>query len=174
MSTAWGTSVGCTPDIDLLYRDHQGWLRGWLHRRLGCGHQAADVAHDTFLRLLTTQATLAPLLQPRAFLRTTAQHLLIDRARRCAVEEAWRHQMSAIAETTGAYPAPEVAVAAHRALEELSDVLDRVAPKPRAAFLLHYLDGLTHEAAADQLGVSARMVRKYLAQVLVQCLSLDF
>ena len=35
--------LACAQDIGLLYRDHHGWLRGWLHRRLGCAHHAADV-----------------------------------------------------------------------------------------------------------------------------------
>ncbi|WP_049019952.1 sigma factor, partial [Burkholderia cenocepacia] len=39
-------------EIDALYADHHAWLRGWLSRKLGCAHRAADLAHDTFVRLL--------------------------------------------------------------------------------------------------------------------------
>jgi len=35
-----------------LYQDHHGWLQGWLRKRLGDREHAADVAQDTFLRLL--------------------------------------------------------------------------------------------------------------------------
>jgi len=165
--------LACAQDIGLLYRDHHGWLRGWLHRRLGCAHRAADVAQDTFVRLLAARDALPLLREPRAYLRTTAQRLLVDHARRQAVEEAWRAEVALLAEHGELhYPAPETALAALRALRELSEVLDRVAAKARAAFLLHYLDGLTHEAVAAELGVSGRMVRKYLAQVLVQCAAL--
>ncbi|MET0125075.1 MAG: sigma factor, partial [Pseudomonas caspiana] len=38
--------------VDTLYRDHHGWLHGWLRKRLGDREQAADIAQDTFLRLL--------------------------------------------------------------------------------------------------------------------------
>ncbi len=31
-----------------LYTDHHGWLQGWLRKKLGDVHQAADLAHDTF------------------------------------------------------------------------------------------------------------------------------
>lgn len=35
-----------------LYRENQPWLRGWLYTRVGCSEAAADLARDTFLRLL--------------------------------------------------------------------------------------------------------------------------
>ena len=40
------------PDIALLYSDHHGWLVGWLRRRLGNPCDAADLAQDTFVRVL--------------------------------------------------------------------------------------------------------------------------
>lgn len=41
--------------IDSLYRDHHGWLQGWLRHRLGDRERAADIAQDTFLRLRVTR-----------------------------------------------------------------------------------------------------------------------
>ncbi|SDI93890.1 Sigma-70, region 4 [Pseudomonas delhiensis] len=35
-----------------LYAGHHHWLLGWLYRRLECHQQAADLAQDTFVRLL--------------------------------------------------------------------------------------------------------------------------
>ena len=54
MSTAG--SVIPQADIQSLYQDHHGWLQGWLRRRLGCAADAADLAHDTFVRLLNKSA----------------------------------------------------------------------------------------------------------------------
>lgn len=156
-------------DVGALYVDHHRWLRNWLRRRVGCTHHAADLVQDTFVRVLALCDALPALQAPRAYLATTARHLLIDRARREAIEQVWREEYAARAETAGAYPAPEAALAAIRTLEALSRALDSVADKPRDAFVLHYLDGLTHAEAAARLGVSDRMVRKYLAQVLVRC-----
>ena len=42
-------------DIQRLYDNHHGWLKGWLRRRLGDRERAADIAQDTFLRLLLTR-----------------------------------------------------------------------------------------------------------------------
>ena len=42
-------SIGQTaPDIalDRLYLDNHSWLSGWMRRRLGCPHHAADLAQE--------------------------------------------------------------------------------------------------------------------------------
>ncbi|MDZ4357508.1 MAG: sigma factor, partial [Variovorax sp.] len=39
-------------EVRVLYGDHHGWLQGWLRRRLGSACDAADLAHDVFMRLL--------------------------------------------------------------------------------------------------------------------------
>ena len=38
--------------LDALYKGYHGWLLSWLRRRLDCPHNAADMAQDTFTRLL--------------------------------------------------------------------------------------------------------------------------
>lgn len=38
--------------VDALYRQHHGWLRGWLRQRLNNSADAADLAQDTFIRVL--------------------------------------------------------------------------------------------------------------------------
>ncbi|MGY1952592.1 sigma factor-like helix-turn-helix DNA-binding protein [Pseudomonas pergaminensis] len=38
--------------IGQLYQAHHSWLRGWLSRRTGCREHAADLAQETFVRLL--------------------------------------------------------------------------------------------------------------------------
>lgn len=46
--------------LETLYADHHGWLRGWLGRRLGNSSDAADLAQDTFLRLLRRRVASGP------------------------------------------------------------------------------------------------------------------
>lgn len=157
-----------THTVHRLYSDHHGWLHAWLQRRLGCAQQAADLAHDTFLRILAARDALALVREPRAYLTTTAKRLLIDRSRRQTIERAYLAELAATVEAAGAdYPPPEQILVAIEALEQIAAVLEQVAPRPREAFLLHYLDGLTHGEVGARLGVSARMVRKYLVQVLL-------
>ncbi len=67
------------------------------------------------------------------------------------------------------FPSPVEILAVVEALTQISAALDGLAEKPRLAFLLHYLDGQTYAAIASQLGVSTRMIQKYLARALVHC-----
>ena len=154
-----------------FYADHHGWLVHWLCRRLGCEHGAADLAHDTFLRLLGSHDPLGlrDLREPRAYLTTTANRLLIDRARRQRIEHAYLAELALAAERLENHPSPEQILAAVEVLDQLCLALDGLPGKPRQAFLLHYLDGQTHAAIAVQLGVSTKMIQKYLVKALVHC-----
>lgn len=40
--------------VGSLCGDHHHWLHGWLRRKLGCAQVAADLAHDTFVRLISS------------------------------------------------------------------------------------------------------------------------
>lgn len=58
-------AIGCI--FERLYLDHHDWLAGWLRGRLGCSQDAADLAHDTYLRLLGR-----PRLDRRTLLKSLA------------------------------------------------------------------------------------------------------
>ncbi len=157
------------PSIEKLYGDNHHWLLGWLRRRLGNAPDAADVAHDTFVRIIASRDALLGIQEPRAYLTTTAKRLLVDRTRRQLIEQTYLAEAALLAETLPHFPSPEETLMALQALEQIYTALAGVSAKAREAFLLHYLDLQTHETIAQHLGVSARMVRKYLVQVLLQC-----
>ena len=69
-------------EIEALYSSHHGWLHRWLQGKLGCAYHAADVAQDTFVRIISSRDALLGIEQPRAYLTTIAKRLLIDRSRR--------------------------------------------------------------------------------------------
>ena len=152
-----------------LYREHHAWLFGWLRKKLGCADNAADVAHDTFLRIIVSRDALCAMREPRAYLTSTAKHLMLDRARRQRIEQAYLAELALLANGLEGFPSPEQILVAVQALERISTALHGLQHKPREAFLLHYLDGQTHAAIASQFNVSTRMVQKYLAQALLHC-----
>ncbi|WP_308495504.1 sigma-70 family RNA polymerase sigma factor [Duganella guangzhouensis] len=156
-------------DLASLYGEHHGWLLGWLRKRLGCAHFAADVAQDTFLRLVAVGEKLPPLAEPRAFLTTTAKRLLIDHSRRQAVEQAYLAELQLLAEQLPCFPAPDEILIAVQSLARIADALEQLPARPREAFVMHFLDGEAHAVIAERLGVSTRMVHKYLVQALVLC-----
>lgn len=156
--------------IQALYCDHHGWLFSWLRRKLGCGHHAADVAHETFVRILASRDALPGMREPRAYLVTTAKRLLIDEARRRMIEKSYLDELALAATCAEHAPSPEELAQTVQALVQIEAALDALPARARRAFLLCYLEGQTHAAAAADLGVSTKMVQKYLAQALAHCL----
>lgn len=156
-----------------LYSDHHGWLYGWLHRRLGNTADAADLAHDTFLRLLSRSSlpALGSLGEARAYLRTTARNLCINLWRRQEIERAWLETLAATPEAT--YPSAERQALILEALREISMMLDALPAKAAQAFLMAVACQMTDAEVGAHLGISERMVRKYVAKAMFGCLQLQ-
>jgi len=152
--------------VDGLYLAHHGWLLGWLRKKLSNAADAADVAHDTFLRVLTARKPLNA-IEPRAYLTTIAKGLVIDRWRRQELERAYREAL--LAQPEHLAPSPEAQLIVLEALAAIDRLLDGLRPPVRTAFLLAQIDGLGHAAIAERLGVSVRSVERYLAEALYQC-----
>lgn len=155
--------------ISNLYCEHHGWLFGWLRRKLGCAHNAADLAQDTFARILNARESVASLREPRAFLSTTARRLIIDQVRRKHIENAYLQELALTAEALEGFQSPEHILSTLEALEHIAFMLEGLQDNVRQAFVLYYLDGLTQSEIARQLGLSDRTVRKYLIQALLHC-----
>jgi len=162
------------PDpIASLYHDHHGWLRNWLRLKLGCADRAADLAHDTFLRIITSRTgMLESVREPRAFLTTIAHGLVVDFYRRRQLEKAWLESLAHLPEATA--PSPEQQHLILEALMEADRLLDGLSPKVRGAWLMSRLDGLGHAEIATELGISVSRVRQYLATAARHCYQLRF
>jgi len=76
-----------------LYAHHNHWLRNFLHRRLGCAETSADLAQDTFVRLLAREDA-GRLRRPRAYLGRIALGLAANHWRRKDIERAYREALS--------------------------------------------------------------------------------
>lgn len=164
-----------TLDVQSLYSDHHGWLHNWLHNwlrsRLGNAADAADLAQDTFLRVLLKPERLE-LRTPRAFLRTIARGLVIDHWRREELERAYLESIAHLPEAE--VPSAEVRQSVLDLLENIARLLDGLKPKVRTAFLLAQCEGLPHAQIAEQLGVSLRSVERYVAEALYHCYQLRY
>ena len=76
------------PGLHQLYNDHHGWLRGWLRKRLNCSETAADLAQDTFVRVMQRHSEGVFVQKPRAYLSHIAQGLVINHWRRRDIQRA--------------------------------------------------------------------------------------
>lgn len=158
-------SVPSDRPLQLLYTDHHGWLVHWLRRRVDCLHEAADLAQDTFVKLIGQCP--ADLREPRAFLATVARGVLIDHCRRLSLERAYQDTLALMPEPVA--PSPEERAIVLEALGEIDRMLDGMGPRARSAFLLAQLDGLTYREIAQRLGVSLSSVEKYMATAFRHC-----
>ncbi|SDK40958.1 RNA polymerase sigma-70 factor, ECF subfamily [Methylophilus rhizosphaerae] len=156
--------------IAVLYSNHYGWLLGWLSRKLNCPHLATDLTQDTFLRIVGRKS-LPDYREPKAYLTTIARGLLIDHWRKQEVERAWLETLAFMPQSL--VPSAEEHMLVLEALYQVDMLLNQLKPKVREAFLLSQLDGLTYAQIAEKLGVGERMVKKYMAQAMLVCLSAD-
>lgn len=161
-----GAETGLRQELGVLYADHHGWLARWLRVRVGCSHTAADLAQDTYVRLLVRGQLPAP-EQSRRQLARIAKGLMIDLFRRRRIEAAYLEALRDLAEPEA--PSEETRAQVIETLVEIDALLHRLPDKPRRAFLLSRLDGLGYVAIAERLGVSVSSVEKYIARALEVC-----
>lgn len=152
--------------VESLYNEHHGWLRGWLRRRLGDTHQAADLAHDTFVRLLSREDTVV-IHEPRAYLTTIAQRVMANHWRRVKLEQAYLEALALEPEAV-ALSAEDRTILLETLLE-IATLLDGLPVLVKRAFLLTQLDGLNHAQVAEELGVSVTTVKRHIARAARQC-----
>jgi RNA polymerase sigma-70 factor (ECF subfamily) len=157
--------------IDQLYSHHHSWLQGWLRMRLGNAADAADLAQDTFVRLLSsTPGEPLNLTAPRAYLATIANRLTINLYRRRSLEQAYLAALAEVPE--GLAPSLEHQALVLEALDEVDRVLAVLPAKARQAFLMAQLEGYTQEEIASRLGISVRSVQRHLARAFEECIVL--
>ncbi|WP_144632260.1 sigma-70 family RNA polymerase sigma factor [Bordetella genomosp. 13] len=156
--------------LQALYEGNHGWLHQWLRRRLGCGDDAADLAQDTFVRVLLKPDELPGVREPRAYLVTIARGLINDLWRRRSLESAWLDAVAALPAQTA--PSPEEQLAMWQALQALDRMLAGLAPKAREVFVLSQLEGLSYAQIAERVGLSERTIKRYMADGFAHCLAL--
>ncbi|WP_068639447.1 sigma-70 family RNA polymerase sigma factor [Thauera butanivorans] len=157
--------------VHLLYTDHHGWLYGWLRRKLGNTCDAADLAHDTFLRVMVSRCLPAQLGdEPRALLTHIAKGLVIDHWRRQDLERAYLEALAHLPEPE--VPSPETRLLVLEALYRVEAMLRSLPARTREIFLLAQLDGLTYQQIADELGTSLITVKRHIRSAFGACLAL--
>ena len=155
-----------TAAVQHIYEQHHSWLFGWLKGRLHDACDAADVAHDTFVRILGSR-NVAQIREPKNYLATIARGLVIDRYRRRAIESAYLETLIARPEATALSEEDkaliiETLVAVDKALTSLGLRTQRI-------FMLSQIEGLTYQQIARQLKVSLTTVKKHMIRALTEC-----
>lgn len=155
-------------NIQRLYAEHHDWLLGWLNRRVNNRADAADLTQDTFCRVLTSPSA-TPIAEPRAYLLTLARRLTIDLWRARDVEARYLDALAHEQEPAAA--SPELLMMLKQAVQEIDALLDGLPVPVKHAFLLNRLDGMTHPAIAQALGLSLATVERHVKRAFLHCLA---
>jgi len=152
--------------IGEMYASNHQWLVNWLSRRIGCPYFAADMAQDTFARVLSARQSFY-IEEAKALLTTIAKGLVVDYYRRSALEHAYLKALALL-------PEPEIPSAESRAILletmiEVDRMLDSLSSKARRIFLLSQIDGLTYPEIAIKEKVTVSSVQKYMTKAYTVC-----
>lgn len=150
--------------VKSIYDAHHGWLECWLRKRLGNASDAADIAQDTFVRVLAREMAIR---EPRAMLTTIAQGMVANFYRRRDIELAYEQALAACPEQHAM--SPETRAIMLETLVEIDALLDSLPPLVREAFLLSQLDGMGQSDIAARLGISLATVKRYIARAMLRC-----
>ena len=136
------------PDWDALYRDNVGWVYGLMFSKVGNRPDAEDLTTEVFMAALRPLRVSASVGEVRAYLRATARTVLAG---------YWRTRMGREITTIDDDVPAEVAeesVANTTAVSRAHTLLNRLPDRYRRILELRFLQGLSVNDSATDLGVS--------------------
>lgn len=155
-------------EINTLYQAHHAWLVEWLRRRIGCVHNAKDLAQDTFLKVIDRTSGGYAINEPKAFLSRVAHDLMVDQVRRRDIEKAYIDALTHL--PSQQVDSDEERMIIVQALMRIDALFDGQHRHVRTVFLYSRLQGMTHVEIAKKMGVSLRTVETYMSQAIAHIL----
>ena len=142
---------------------HEEALLHFLARAWPQRDELHDLRQEIYVRVYEAAGKALP-AQPKAFLFTTARHLLTDRIRRNKVVSI---------EPVGDFErllvlvddvSPERWCGGRQVLKRLSDAFDRLPDRCREVVWLRRVEHLSQREVAQRLGISEKTVEKHIAK----------
>lgn len=161
-----------------LFERYYRELLNFLARKVGDRELAADIAQESYARIYAAP-NKGEVIEPRALLYTTARNLVTDHYRRSTVREQVEvpGELDEYSDAShldiGMGPEslePEAVFAGRQRLAAIEEVVAKLPPRPREAFVLYKLDGLSRGEVAEKMGVSVKTVETHLAIAMEACL----
>lgn len=147
---------------DLARQSHRSLL-GTLRRCTGSMEDARDIAQETYLKVLASRHEGA-IQSFQAYVWRSALNLATDQGRRRAARERFAHGASFGVQRCA--PSAEAVVAARQCLDMIGQALNALPAKCQQAFALRVLEGRPFVEAAQEMRISDRMVKTYVARAL--------
>jgi RNA polymerase sigma-70 factor, ECF subfamily len=134
--------------VEAAWREHRPYLVNLAYQMLGDIGEAEDVAQEAFLRLARTDA--GELDDIRAWLTVVAGRLCLDQVRSA---RARREQPGTVETTASSEPDPaDRATLDDQVRTALFEVLNRLSPGERVAFVLHDVFAVPFDEIAETVG----------------------
>jgi len=142
-----------------------------LTSRLRCAETAADLTHETYLRL-DRRVKESPPDNARALAFRIALNLAIDYQRKVVVRN--RHAADvdfdiALELASNQSTEPDKTISAQQQMALMKQALNELPVNSRTAFYMHSVDGLKYAEIAQRMGISKSMVNKLLSQAMTHC-----
>lgn len=153
--------------LTLHYRD----LLNFCLRKTRDRDTAADLAQESYARVLSMQQSGQVILEPGALLRQVALRAKIDLDRRAEVRQ--HDDLDALDEsrqpTSAAHLEPEEVYACSQSMQSYLRIIEALPSRCREAFLLYIDDELSNREIAERMGVSISMVNQYISRGKLAC-----
>ena len=140
-----------SPSVDAAWRSHRPYLVNLAYQMLGDIGEAEDVAQEAFLRL--ARADPAQIDDIRAWLTVVAGRLCLDQMRSARVRHEHADESGAleIARSSELEPADRITLD-DEVRTALLEVLRRLSPGERVAFVLHDIFQIPFDEVAETVG----------------------
>ena len=155
--------------VKQLFQQYHQELHGYLVNRLrGHSLDAADIAQETYLRLLRMKNTDV-IKNPHAYVYRVAGHVV----RELGLKE--QTQTNLVTELNQESLLPHFVESAETQadrllrLQHLEQIIEELPPTYRAVLILRKRDGMSHQEIADKLDISKHTVKKYLCRAIARC-----
>jgi len=138
-----------------------------LTRSLGSRELAAEVLHETYLRLHRSDA-IGVIRHPESYIFQIARNIAADMRRN---ERRRASQIGGLAAILQPDDVPDLSkeIEARSQVNVLKQALSDLTPRRRAILIAARIDGLSHDTIAQRFGISRTMVQKELRRALEHC-----
>ncbi len=138
-------------------------LRAWLQRRLPVHQDVDDVIQETYA-ILAALADVPHVRQPRAYVYSVAQSVVLQQLRRAQVVS-----IEAVAEiervaASGEEACPERTASSRQELARIGALIDSLPDKCRQAFVLRRVEGYSQREIAQRMQISENTVEKHICK----------
>jgi RNA polymerase sigma-70 factor (ECF subfamily) len=152
--------------IARLFEEHNQNLLRFVTARLHSPQEAKEIAQEAYVRLLNLDEPNT-VSYMRAYLFRIAANLVVDRLKQRERRSELRNL--AFFDDDVSSPPPESILNARDELGLVQEAISELPPKCRKAFLLHKIHGTSIEKTSEEMKLSTRMVRLYVARAVAYC-----